>query len=215
MLQKQNDILDFYAAEKPEKVTQLAILIHGYGASGSDLINIAPHFSKVKNTQFVAPCAPFQSHFGPDSHQWFPLETYEEEYLLKGMNKAIPYLEKFIAKQQKIHKLSNAETILIGFSQGTMLAIHFGIREKNPIKTIIGFSGGSLANRIAIELKSKPAICLIHGEDDYVLPPHYSTETAQALKKNDVTTELHLLANLGHSIDPRCIKLAQDFIMQN
>ena len=64
-----------------------------------------------------------------------------------------------------------ARTILFGFSQGTMMALHVGLRRQTALAGIVGFSGRLLApERLAAEIGARPPVLLIHGDQDPMVP---------------------------------------------
>ena len=92
-------------------VEQLIILLHGLGANGFDLINLAPHFSEVMpNARFISPNAPENCDMTPVgnqlSYQWFSLQSRREPDMLAGAKVAEPILNKFIDEQLKKYNFS-------------------------------------------------------------------------------------------------------------
>ena len=123
---------------KPEK---LVILCHGYGSNGEDLIGLVPHLKRVlPNAVFVSPNAPEQVPGYPMGYQWFPLSTLSREERLVGTLKAAPTLHNFIDQELKKYGLEEKDLILVGFSQGTMMSLHVGLRRLSDIGGIVGFS---------------------------------------------------------------------------
>ncbi len=52
-----------------------------------------------------------------------------------------PLLERFLDAELNRHKLPPSALALVGFSQGTMMALHVGLRRAVPPAAIVGYSG--------------------------------------------------------------------------
>ena len=85
------------------------------------------------------------------------------------------------------HGLDESKTCLVGFSQGTMMALHVGLRRARPLAGIVGFSGMLAGPEVLKdEIKSRPPVLLTHGDSDEMLPHVLSDRAAEALQQNDV-----------------------------
>lgn len=195
---------------------QLVVLLHGLGADGSDLISLSPHLSAAcPDAHFVSPDAPFPCDMAPYGRQWFSLQDRDPQALLGGVRLAAPILEGFLEDQQSRFGLSDAETFLIGFSQGTMTSLHVGPRRKQALGGIIGFSGALLASDLlSEETLSKPPILLIHGDADPIVPVQATPAAASALQDAGFEVESLIEAGLPHSIGPQGLQKAIAFLAQ-
>ena len=202
-----------YIQSKPQnKIENLIIFIHGYGANGQDLISLEKHFQNaLPNLHAISPNAPHQTNFYPNSYYWFELASFDQEYLQQQLNNTIPILEKFIENILKKHNLAKENLTLCGFSQGSLLAITYALSQKEPLKSVLSFSGGALSN-IINKTQNQTPICLIHGQDDEILPKEYSLQTYKNLKTINHPVKLKLIENLGHNIDNQGINFAINFI---
>lgn len=196
---------------------QLIILLHGLGADGSDLIALSPHLSAAApDAHFVSPNAPFPCDMAPYGRQWFSLQDRDPQVMLAGIRMAAPILDGFIDEQQERFGLSDAETFLIGFSQGTMTSLHVAPRRKDALGGVIGFSGALLGGELlAEEALSKPPILLIHGDADPVVPVQATPAAASALQDAGFEVESLIEAGLPHSIGPEGLQKAISFLERN
>ena len=197
----------------------LVILLHGYGANGENLIELANEFQPIiQDAYFIAPNAiePWEGGF-PNSYQWFSLYAGVErkalDVLAPKIKNANQILLKFIENQLQRFNLSYENLILVGFSQGSMMAIYQGLIMPKKIAGIISFSG-KVVEPVSVgdKIISKPNICLIHGTHDAVLPFANFDEAQKILKQHQVPFEAHAIANLDHTIDIRAVRIAQNFI---
>lgn len=195
---------------------QLIILLHGLGADGADLIDLAPAIAQVfPDALFVAPNAPERCDMSPHGYQWFSLQDRTPAVMFAGATKAEAALDAFIQETQKQHGLTNAQTALIGFSQGTMMALHSGLRRASALAGIVGFSGALLGSEsLPGHIDSKPPVCLIHGEQDMVVPFLALGLAETALKAANVPVETHKRPMLGHGIDEQGLEAAVRFLLR-
>ena len=123
---------------------QLVVFLHGYGADGNDLIDIGRAWQQyLPNAAFVSPHAPEPCGQAPVGRQWFALTFRDPNERWIGVNKAAPQLERFLDAELNRHKLPPSALMLVGFSQGTMMALHVGLRRATAPAAIVGYSGTS------------------------------------------------------------------------
>lgn len=196
---------------------QLIIFLHGVGADGNDLISLAPLMAEFfPDAHFVSPNAPFPCDMAPFGYQWFSLQDRNPEVLLEGVRKAEPILNDFINEQLEKVNLSDDKLALVGFSQGTMTALHTALRRPNACACILGYSGALLMPGILPdEIKSRPPVCLVHGEADEVVPFVALDEAQRGLMNAGVEVEAHSNPELGHGIDPGGLKIGVDFLKKH
>jgi phospholipase/carboxylesterase len=193
---------------------KLIIFLHGLGADGSDLIDLAFDFaSAFPDAHFLSPNAPFHCDMAPYGYQWFSLKERTETVLLSGIREAEPILNNYIDTALKTHNLTDKDVTYIGFSQGTMMALHTILRRPTPCAALLGFSGALVAPQLlAKELKSRPNVMLIHGDQDNVVPIAALDSAVNALTSVNVPVSSHICSGLGHGIDQPGIRLGKKFI---
>jgi len=198
-----------------EAPKRLVVLVHGYGANGDDLIGLAPGLrDAAPDALFLAPNAPDTVPMVPNGRQWFPLTNFSLEERIKGVAYAGPILDAYITEVLAEYKLTEQDLILIGFSQGTMMALHVGLRRAKPVAGIVGFSGMLIGREtLADDIKSRPPVALVHGDSDEVLPIACLPDAYQGLQENGVRVGAHVRPGLGHGIDEVGIAIAQAMIL--
>src|SRR4029077_20356611 len=116
-------------------------------------------------------------------------------------------LERFLDAELARHKLPPQALALVGFSQGTMMALHSGLRRAVPPAAIVGYSGifvlpdKAKPDAVLGEIKSRPPVLLIHGAEDDLIPAPALFQSAQALSALEVPVEWHLSEGVGHGLD--------------
>tara|TARA_R110002096_G_scaffold250592_1_gene443049 strand:+ start:135 stop:818 length:684 start_codon:yes stop_codon:yes gene_type:complete len=193
---------------------QLVVLLHGYGADGEDLIGLAPMLGQVlPDAAFVAPNAPFPCASAAWGFQWFDVWDADGERRLEGARFANKILQPFYDVQLEAHNVPPEELYLVGFSQGTMMALHSGLRREIAPRCIVGFSGRLMAaHLLADEVTSRPPIMLAHGANDDVVPVDSLEKANDALRAAGLDVESHVIEGLGHGIDETGILHAAQFL---
>ena len=193
---------------------QLVVLLHGVGADGNDLISIAPFYQSVlPHAHVVSPNAPFPFDMAPFGYMWFSIGDLSSFPRLDGVRTAAPFLDAFLDNELARHSLTNADMLLVGFSQGAMMALHVGLRRAGSPAGIISHSGMLVADtRFVTEIRNRPPVLLTHGAVDEVLPAACLPAAEAALKATHVPVESHLMPNLGHGIDEATLRLDLRFL---
>jgi phospholipase/carboxylesterase len=198
---------------------QLVVFLHGYGADGNDLIELGGAWQQLlPQAAFVSPHAPEPCGQAPVGRQWFALTFRDPNERWVGVNKAAPVLDRFIDAELKRHNLPPSALALVGFSQGTMMALHVGLRRSVPPAAIVGYSGllvlppNGDPGQMAAEIKSRPPILLVHGDQDDLIPPQALFQSAQALAGMGLPVEWHVSAGVGHGIDPEGLRHGGEFL---
>ena len=196
---------------KPKK---LVILAHGYGSNGDDLIGLAPYFAKaLPDAMFIAPDAPEPVPGYNGGYQWFPLSRLDPHTTAAGVRGAAPHLDKFIDAELAKHELPASACALVGFSQGTMMSLHVGLRRAEPLGAVLGFSGMLAApEALKDEIKSRPPVALIHGDRDEVIPIAALLMASGVLADAGVGNLWRISRGAGHTIAPDGMELGAQFL---
>ena len=126
-------------APKSGQARQLVVFLHGYGADGNDLIEIGRAWQALlPQAAFVSPHAPRPCGQAPMGREWFPLTFRNPEERWDGVNMAAPGLAQFLDAELARHQLPPSRLALVGFSQGTMMALHVGLRRAAAPAAIVG-----------------------------------------------------------------------------
>jgi phospholipase/carboxylesterase len=191
----------------------LVVLIHGYGSNGDDLIALAAMIQpSLPGAAFVAPNAPLQIAGMAAAHQWWPIQTFSMSERAAGATAAAPGLEAFLTAELERAELASDRLLLVGFSQGTMMALHVGLRRRSAIAGIIGISGMLVApERLRQDIQGRPPVLLIHGTEDDIVPFRSMELASSALGEVGVPVETHVSPGVGHNVGPDGLTAAAAF----
>lgn len=201
------------------KTRKLVVFLHGYGADGNDLIDIGRAWQNMlPDTAFVSPHAPEPCGQAPVGRQWFELTFRNPDERWIGVNKAAPVLNEFLDAELLRHRLAPSDMALVGFSQGTMMALHVGLRRPAPLAAIVGYSGMLVlpqdgpAETVKDEIVSRPPVLLVHGDRDELIPAEALFHATGALSELGVPVEWHLSHGVGHGIDGEGLRHGGEFL---
>jgi phospholipase/carboxylesterase len=201
-------------AEEPAH--QLVVLLHGVGADGNDLISLAPVLAELlPHAAFVAPNAPEPYDMAPFGYQWYSLRDLGPESRELGVQAAAPALDAFLDAERDRYGLDDQNIALLGFSQGTMMALYVGPRRPRPLAGILGYSGVLVGvQRLSAEVRSRPPVCLIHGDRDELIQVQAMHAAVAGLQAADIPVRASVRPGLGHGIDPEGIAQGTAFLAE-
>ena len=184
---------------------KIVLFLHGYGSNGNDLISLKDYISMDQSSSvFISPNAPEPCELNFFGYQWFPLKQRTNEELKLGLNSAFLYLEKKIIKIKEEYNVETSQISIIGFSQGSMLAIYYALQSNFNFHSIISLSG-SLPLSILEDLKlykNNTQYLIFHGKIDEVVSSEQALQTQSFLESKKIPTNIVLDENCGHSISP-------------
>ena len=99
-----------------------------------------------------------------------------------------------------------------------MMSLHVGLRRPVPPAAIVGYSGMLVVpedvepEKFAAEIRSRPPVLLVHGDQDELIPVQALFHAAQSLAALDVPTEWHISAGVGHGIDQEGLRQGGEFL---
>jgi phospholipase/carboxylesterase len=189
----------------------MVILLHGYGSNGDDLIGLVPYWrAALPDTVFLSPNAPQPCPGSPGGYQWWALTSFSPDARVAGVRQAAPVVDGFIEAQLAAYGLTQDRLALVGFSQGTMMALQVGLRR--PLAGIVGYSG-MLADAEGLGGPvGKPPVLLVHGDADPMVPFASLQQAQAALEPLGFDVATHVSRGLGHSIDEAGLRLGGQFL---
>ncbi len=133
--------------------------------------------------------------------------------MVAGARAAAPVLDGFLDETLAARGLADKDLAVVGFSQGTMMALEVTLRRKAACAGVLGYSGMLLdGSRLAAEITARPPVLLVHGEADPVVPAQCLELAVNGLQQAGVAVEAHLARGVGHGIDEAGIGLGKQFL---
>jgi phospholipase/carboxylesterase len=193
---------------------QIMVLLHGYGADGSDLIGLGREWRDLwPDMLFVSPNAPRVCEQNPGGFEWFPLQVDRIAGRIAGAELARPAIVEFLEDIWTQTGLTASDTVLAGFSQGAMMALNVGTSLEARLAAIVAFSG-ALIEPAGTNPAVRPPVALIHGEFDQVVEPRLSRDAATQLGGQGFDVALHISPGIGHGIAADGLEFATAFLVR-
>ena len=182
------------------RTSQLVVFLHGYGADGADLIELGRQWrALMPEAAFVSPHAPERCPASPMGRQWFALSNRPPDDPAgaadrwNGAVKARGAIDAFLDAELKRLSLDESRLALVGFSQGSMMAMHVGLRRPSAPAAILAFSGA--AGRPGAPERGDGARCARRAAAH---PPH----PRRSGSAHPVRSDVHGRRGAGRRFDP-------------
>lgn len=203
----------------PQEADSIVIFLHGYGADGADLLSLsdplAPHLPK---TAFYAPDATERCLNNPMGYQWFPIPWMDGSTMEQARNSAeqsFADINAFLDRVLEDEGVAPSRLALVGFSQGTMMALEVAPRRERELAGVVGFSGRLIdPDGLGSGIRTRPPVLLLHGDQDPVVPFASMAVAADALGKAGFEVDTHVMQNTPHGISPDGLSVALHFLRQ-
>tara|TARA_S200000501_G_scaffold78124_1_gene69923 strand:+ start:1009 stop:1398 length:390 start_codon:yes stop_codon:yes gene_type:complete len=125
-------------------------------------------------------------------------------------------LNQLIDEVKEKNDLSANQIVLSGFSQGCMISLQTGIKRKDQINSIVGYSGKIIETQhLTKNIISRPNVILMHGDKDQVVPLDFFLEAKDFFKKNDYQIDSRIFENCEHRIPTEGSSLGLQFIKKH
>ena len=199
------------------KPRNAVILCHGYGGDGKDISILANYWrTHLPETIFICPDAHEKCAASPTGFQWFDLMDQTPEQILSKSLVAEIKLNKLIDEIKEEYNLLANQIVISGFSQGCMISLQTGIKRKDKINSIIGYSGKIInLEHLSKNIVSRPNIILMHGDKDQVVTIDGLLEAKDFFAKNDYKIETKIFKNCEHRIPTEGSSLGLQFIKKH
>ena len=199
------------------KPKNAVILCHGYGGDGKDISILAGYWrTYLPDTIFICPDAPEKCEASPSGFQCFDLTDQDPEQILSKSLVAENKLNKLIDEVKESYNLLANKIIIGGFSQGSMISLQTGIKRKDKINSILGYSGKIIdLEHLSKNIVSRPNIFLMHGDIDQVVPVDGLLEAKNFFNKNNYEIETKIFKDCEHRIPMEGSSLGLQFIKKH
>lgn len=193
----------------------LVILLHGVGSSGDDLAGLGAHWAQtLPGMRFASPDAPHHFEHGA-GWQWFSLAGVTPENRPARVAAAREAFDATIAAILEQHQMQDRldRVVLVGFSQGSIMALDALVSGRWPVGGIVAFSG-----RLSSPLPHTPPlttpVLLIHGSADGVIPQEECEAAVDKLSALGVQVSSQFEPGVGHTISAQGARRAGEYIAE-
>ena len=199
------------------KPRQVVVLCHGYGGDGKDISTLAINWQRfLPDAIFLCPNAPEVCAVNPQGYQWFDLTSEKEEVILEKSLIAEEKISTFLDQVFDNFQIEPTNLALVGFSQGCMISIQAGLKKKEQINCILGYSGKVINQKhLSENINSKPKIFLMHGANDTIVPPTHLLEAKEYLTNRGLKIRTKMFKNCEHRIPVEGSSLGLAFLKKN
>lgn len=185
--------------QQPSQAARLILLFHGVGADAHDMAPLGQLLANACPDAFVVCVAsPDPCDMGA-GWQWFSVSGVTEHNRVARVEAAMPAFLATVRHWQQRSEVGSAATVLVGFSQGAIMALESTRGRAVPAGQVI-----SLAGRFALLPEAAPVgvrFGFLHGQNDQVIPHQHAQTAAQRLRALGVEVTLELFADTGHGIN--------------
>lgn len=206
----------------------IVVLLHGFGAPGTDLVPLGQAMAAPAGTRFVFPAAPLAipAFFG-DSRAWWMLDMARMERVMAtgqqvsfarevppGLGDARARLLTMLHVMRTRMDAASAPLVLGGFSQGAMLACDVALRTDVPLAGLAMLSGTLLCVHEWQPLMAKRAglrVFQSHGQSDPLLPFEAAATLRDLMREAGLEVEWHQFAGV-HEIPVRILHALGKFL---
>ncbi|MFL9890936.1 dienelactone hydrolase family protein [Paraburkholderia sp. RL17-383-BIF-A] len=186
----------------------LVVLMHGVGSNARDLMPLADIWSdSLPDVAFTSldGTDAFEGGFG--GRQWFSLRDVNEGNREARVAAAYPALRRMLETELAHWQLPFGRLALVGFSQGSIMAMHHVATSAEGAAGVVAYSG-RLASVIVAQ--NGTPLTLIHGEDDEVIPVRELEYAADTFNNAGYTVDAYALPGIGHTINADGVALGQE-----
>ena len=196
-----------------------AILLHGFGAPGDDLVGLAPYLAAP--ARFVFPAAPITlpGMYG-DGRAWWPLDLAKLDAQLRSGKRDFSEIPEGLADARAsvsrlVDHYADKPVVLGGFSQGAMLALDVALHRETKLAAVVMLSGTLIAEPEWTPLLPRMAgvpVFMSHGRRDPLLPFAIAELLRDRLIAAGAAVEWHAFDG-GHEIPQRVVDALGTFLV--
>ncbi|MBS1651827.1 MAG: dienelactone hydrolase family protein [Bacteroidetes bacterium] len=193
-----------YKLFKPEKYTYntpLLVILHGYGSNENDLFD----FSKGYENKFIV-----LSLGGPlkagEGKAWFNLEFLQNKnfkYDYKEVELSRKKIQEAISKTCRQLVIDSSNVILMGFSQGAIMAYDIAFKSTLKIKGVLALSGlllpETIKNKTVFSKIQNTRFYIAHGYSDNTIDVSEADKVNELFTKNQIKNVLFKKYQMPHT----------------
>jgi phospholipase/carboxylesterase len=190
------------------------IAMHGFGASALDLLGLAPYIADG-NFMVICPQGPMEVPIGPTrGYAWFPIRMGErpaERDIEVGAGAAAAFVDEAIAR----YPIDRRKLVLLGFSQGGMLAYRIAMNTPARFAALVGIST-YFAPELADEARDRDALTMLptlvqHGRADDMIEIARARASIESMRSLRIPVQFREY-DCGHEITADALSDLSEFL---
>lgn len=176
--------LVIYPAAKRNTYSTI-VALHGRGTDANDLLPLIQSLG-LDDVLVIAPRAPLRLNLGlGQGYAWYDLGQ-DGGPRPQIFHPSLELLRRFLVEVKAGYPVDPQRLVLLGFSQGTVMAYAAGLTDPNSVRAIVALSGYiPHKSGLALELRelNRLPVFISHGTYDEIIPVQLGREAAELLKK--------------------------------
>jgi len=166
------------------------VVLHGLGTNGEDLAPLCGGLG-LAGCRFVLPDAPLHlPGYPPGAYAWYDFQWHHRLEIEKSRDHLFKVLDRF-SKDPNLRSVSGSgdkksPILLMGFSQGGVMALEAGLNYPGNVAGIVCMSGympDPWETLTRAQASFETPVLLVHGTEDTVVPLEGSRKAFEALKE--------------------------------
>ncbi|WP_413732535.1 alpha/beta hydrolase [Sodalis sp. RH20] len=193
---------------------KLVVLLHGVGSSGAGMQGVAQLLRQLLPDVIVSTPDGTSSFAGGNAgYQWFSVQDITENSRPRRIAEARSAFDGVLREIFRQHDFVPGEDqlILLGFSQGAIMALDALVTNRLPLIAVVAFSG-RLSSPEPWSGQIHAKALLIHGTSDAVIPWRESENACVRLRDAGIEVETLFEPGISHTISASGIKKAAEYI---
>lgn len=191
------------AIQEPTVPNRLVLLFHGVGGTPENMVPLARRLAAaLPGAAVISVPSPDRCDMGA-GYQWFSVRGVTEENRRERVMLAMDGYVATIRELQRIHRCTPDQTVLIGFSQGGIMALESSLLPDAPANHVVSIAGRFV--QLPQTAPTSTVFHLLHGARDGVIDPSLSVAAARQLGHLGAAVDLNLIPNQGHGISEEMI----------
>jgi len=184
------------------------IALHGWGANAQDLLGLAPYLCGGRFL-VICPQGPLEVPLGPRAvgYGWFPL-TMGVPPDVPEILSARDNLRAFLDSALSRYPIDRRKTVLLGFSQGGVMAYGLALGEPERFAALASLSSWLSKELVAAfstkEIDGLPPMLVQHGSADELIQVERARESVETLRSLRAPLTYREY-DMGHEISPQSL----------
>jgi phospholipase/carboxylesterase len=180
------------------------IALHGWGASALDLVGLAPYVAEGR-FQMICPQGPVVVPLGGAvGFGWFPLNAVGQVIGEGSIDRAAETLRTFLAQAHERYAIDPRKLVLLGFSQGGVMAYVLAFAEPARFAGLAALSAWLPPELVATlpddEGRRQLTTLVQHGSDDEIIAVARARQSVESLRAMGVPLTYREY-EMGHEIN--------------